>query len=72
MYKRKGVDIVLEEVVARIRYPDKPLPAKKHKPVTYAASDIAKAKIVLDRLLSITARSEISSIEVAVEEDNER
>lgn len=63
MYKRKGVDLTIKEVLARLKNP-KYVPPK----VVYAASDIKSARAVLDRLVKKAVTNEISSIkEVPIE-----
>ena len=68
MYRTKGSNIVLQDILAKVRDPNY-IPA--HSPIVYADSDIVKAKTVLDRLLAMAATSEISSIKEAAVENSE-
>ena len=63
MYRKKGVDVVIEDILAKVRDPDH---VSKPTPIVYADSDIIKAKTVLDRLLAQSAKSDISSIQKVV------
>lgn len=68
MYRKKGTNIVLADILAKVRNPAyKAVPA----PIVYAVSDINKAKTVLDRLLAQAASSDISSIKKVVIEVRE-
>ena len=68
MYRKKGTNVIIEEVLAKIR---NPAHITITEPVVYASSDRVKAKTVLDRLLAKTVRNEISSIEKVVTEVSE-
>ena len=67
MYKRKGADLTIKEVLAKLKNP-KYVPPK----VVYASSDIKSARAVLDRLIQKAATSEISSIREVPLESRER
>ena len=67
MHRKRGADINLADVLAKLRGEKRPKPA----PVVYSASDIIAAKTVLDRLLAATNTSEVSSIRVIPEESEE-
>lgn len=67
MYRKRGADINLADVLAKIRNESAPLPA----PIVYAPTDISAAKKVLDRLLSAASASEVSYIRVIPEEVTE-
>ena len=68
MYRKKGTNIVLEDILAKVRNPAHTV---VYVSTVYAGSDIVKAKTVLDRLLAMTERTEISSIKEAVTEVSE-
>ena len=67
MHRKRGADINLADVLAKLRGEEVPKPA----PVVYSASDIIAAKTVLDRLLLATTRNEVSSIREMPTENNE-
>jgi len=66
MYRKRGADINLADVLAKIR--KEPL---QHTPVVYSKPDILAAKKVLNRLLGTIITNEISSITVIPEENEE-
>jgi len=66
MYKKRGVDLNIQEVLDKMQGK-----RPSYTPIVYPSSDIEAAKTVLDRLLTLTARSHRasrSSTEVAVRE----
>jgi len=67
MYKRKGVDLTIQEVLAKLKNPNYIPPKMK-----YAASDIKSARAVLDRLTRKPQTREISYIKEAPLESIER
>ena len=64
MYRKRGASLDLQEVLGKLaakkagREYVKPCPAR----VIYSSSDILAAKTVLDRLLAMNTRNEVSSI----------
>lgn len=69
MYRPRGTVPSLEELLARVKGKKPPVPAHVKKP--YSTSDIAAARAVLDRLLSLPARSEVSSHKEVPTQNNE-
>jgi len=67
MHRKRGADINLADVLAKLRGEKPPKPV----PVVYSASDIVAAKSVLDRLLLATTKNEVSYIREIPTENNE-
>jgi hypothetical protein len=67
-YRQRGVSSNLQEVLDKLQGK---VP-KPHTPVNYSASDILKAKAVLDRLLDNSSRNVVTTIKVVPIEVNER
>lgn len=61
IYRRKGVDITAADVLAKLKDP-----SHDPAPTIYTTSDMAKAKTVLDRLLSKAKKCELESIKEVV------
>lgn len=56
MHRKKGASLELKDILAKLKGN-----TVRYK-VTYASKDVAKAKAILDRLLSTSTRNEVSYI----------
>jgi len=69
-YRPRGASLRLQDVLAKLAGKDTQ-PVVSHTPASYSASDILRAKTVLDRLLALPERNEVVSIKKVAKELDE-